>query len=183
LYRRSNHGVGTVGCQPVSSVVQGLPKRIVAVLRTISVAVVIIAMSAGCQRSPEPAPTGSGSASPSGDPSSAPVVHPLDPLTADEIGVAVQVARSDARFAGAAFPSVAVQDPPKTAVLAWQPGQRVVRRARVEALTTESFYELLVDLTGRQIISAIERRGVEPSITLSEVEATKVVLSNPEFKA
>jgi len=165
------------------SALEGFPKRIVAVLRTISVAVVIIAMAVGCRRSPEAAPTGSGSASPSSDPSSAPAVHPLDPLTTDEIRVAVQVARSDARFAGAAFSSVAVQDPPKTDVLAWQPGQRVVRRARVEALTTGSFYELLVDVTGRHIVSAIERRGVEPSITLSEVEATKVVLSNPEFKA
>lgn len=109
--------------------------------------------------------------------------HPLDPLTADEIRVAVQVARSDSRFAGAAFPSIALQDPPKASVLAWQPGQPLVRQARVQAMTATAFYELLVDLAGRRLVAATERRGVEPSITLSEIEGVKVVLSNEAFKA
>jgi len=109
-------------------------------------------------------------------------MHPLDSLTADEIRVAIQVVKSDARFVGAAFPSVAVQDPPKADVLAWQSGQPLFRRARVQAMTSERFFEVLVDLAGRRIVSATERHGVEPSITLSEIEATKVVLSNQEFK-
>ncbi len=144
---------------------------------------ITVALGVGCQRSPGSAATVGASGSPSGTHASAPAVHPLDPLTADEIRVAVQVARSDTRFAGAAFPSVAVQDPPKADVLAWQPGQPLTRRARLEALTSTSFYELLIDLAGRQIVSAIERRGVEPSIMLSEIEAIKIVLSNAEFTA
>src|SRR5262249_44296622 len=94
-----------------------------------------------------------------------------------------QIVKNDARFAAAAFPSVAVQDPPKADILAWQPGQPIARRARVQAMTAAGFYELVVDLGGRRMVSATERRGVEPSITLAEIEATKVVLTNAEFKA
>jgi primary-amine oxidase len=152
------------------------------VVRRVSVAVVITALTVGCQRAPGPAPAGSASASATTSPSSSAAAHPLDPLTADEIRLAIRVAKSDPRFAGAAFPSVAVQDPPKADVLAWQPGQPLVREARLQAMTAETFFELLVNLTGRRLVSALERRGVEPSITLSEIEATKVVLSNAEFK-
>jgi primary-amine oxidase len=111
------------------------------------------------------------------------VAHPLDPLTSDEIRAAVQVVKSDTRFAAAAFPSVALQDPPKTDVLKWQAGQALPRRAHVLAMTSGGTYELLVDLAAKRLESAIERPGVEPSITLTEIVATNVVLSNPAFKA
>lgn len=109
-------------------------------------------------------------------------MHPLDPLTADEIRLAVEIARTDARVAGAVFPLVAVADPSKADVLAWQPGQRLTRQARVQAMTATGFFELLVDLAGRRIVSALEPRDAEPSITLSEIEGIKVVLSNAAFK-
>jgi primary-amine oxidase len=151
--------------------------------RTIRVAAIIMALTVGCQRASGPASSGDGNASSPGDHSSTSAVHPLDPLTTAEIRAAVQVVNGDARFAGAAFPSVAVQDPAKADVLAWQSGQPPARRAMVQALTAGSFYEVLVDLPGQRIVSAMERRGVEPSITLSEIERVKVVLSNPDFKA
>jgi primary-amine oxidase len=140
-----------------------------------------LAGTIACQRSPGPPPTSDGNGPPSGQGS--PAEHPLDPLTAAEIHVAVQVARTDARFAGAVFPSVAVQDPPKTDVLAWRAGKPFGRLARVQAMTAAGFFELLVDLAARRIMSATERRGVEPSIMLSEVEAVKIVLSDEAFKA
>jgi primary-amine oxidase len=155
-------------------------KRLIRCHQTISFAALVIALTAGCQRSP--APARQGSTAPPERRASAPV-HPLDPLTADEIRAAAQVARSDPRFAGAAFPSVAVQDPPKADVLAWQPGRPLVRQARVQAMTAGGFYEMLVDLPGRRIVSAVERRGVEPSITLSEIEGIRLVLANAAFKA
>src|SRR5262249_32412228 len=111
------------------------------------------------------------------------VSHPLDPLTAEEIRAAMQIVKSDARFTGAAFPSVALQDPPKGDVLKWQPGQAIARRARILAMTAGGTYEPLVDLTNKRLESATEHPGVEPSITLTEIESTKVVLSNAEFKA
>ncbi len=97
--------------------------------------------------------------------------------------MAVQAAKGDTRFTAAVFPSVAVQDPPKNDVLAWQLGRPFARTAKVQAMTADGFHELLVDLRTRQVISAIERRGVEPSIMLSEIEATTVVLSNEAFKS
>jgi primary-amine oxidase len=149
----------------------------------ISVAAVIMALTVACQRSPGPSATGDGNTTPSATRAVAAPAHPLDPLTAAEIRTAMQVVKGDARFAGAAFPSVAVQEAAKADVLAWQPGQPFSRQARVQAMTATSFYEVLVDLTGRRIVAASERRGVEPSITLSEIEAVKVVLSNAAFKA
>jgi len=156
--------------------------RIAPVFRTISAAVFIAAVTAGCQH-PAGSASATGTASPSADRASSPARHPLDPLTADEIRVAVQAVKSAARFSGAAFPSVALQDPPKADVLAWQPGRPLVRRARMLALTAARFYDLIVDLADRRIVSATEGRGAEPPITLSEIERIKVVLSNPDFKA
>jgi Cu2+-containing amine oxidase len=109
-------------------------------------------------------------------------LHPLDPLTADEILTAVRVARGDARLAGAAFPSIAVLDPPKAATLGWQPSQPVVRHASLQAMTADRVYEVVVDLTGRRLVSVAERTGVEPSITFSEVEASALVLSKPRVQ-
>ena len=57
------------------------------------------------------------------------VTHPLDPLTADEINTAISAARTDARLAGAVFPSITLQEPPKSDVLKWQRGQALRRRA------------------------------------------------------
>src|SRR5262249_22670517 len=136
-----------------------MSRGIVAVSRRLAVALVVAALTAGCQRTPGAASASSASAPPASDRSPTPAVHPFDPLTADEIRVAIQIARSDARFARAAFPSVAVQDPAKADVLAWQPGQPLVRQARVQAMTTGGVSELLIDLAGRRIVSAMERRG------------------------
>lgn len=109
--------------------------------------------------------------------------HPLDPLTSDEIRTAIDVARTDGRVAAAAFPSIAAQEPPKADVLAWQPGRTLPRQARVQAMTADHTYEIVVDLAGRRLASIVERSGVEPSITFSEIDAVKVVLSNAEFAA
>ncbi len=49
--------------------------------------------------------------------------HPLDPLTADEIRVATQVARTDARFASAQFASILLDEPAKADVIGVAAGQ------------------------------------------------------------
>jgi len=114
----------------------------------------------------------------------APVVaHPLDPLTADEIRAAAQLARMDARFARAQFASILLDEPPKADVIAWRPGRTLPRLARVIAIAPAGLFEVSVDLTARRILSVVERKGVEPPVMLSEFEAAKVVLTNPEFRA
>jgi primary-amine oxidase len=109
--------------------------------------------------------------------------HPFDPLTPDEIRAAVATAKTDGRLAGAAFPSITVDEPPKADVLAWRRGETLARRARLQAMTATGVFELIVDLPGRRLVSVIARTGVEPSLMLSEIEAVRVVLSNAEFKA
>ena len=109
--------------------------------------------------------------------------HPLDPLTPDEIRAAVETVRGDARFTRAAFPSIALDEPPKADVLAWRVGQPLARRARVQAMTPGLVFELVVDLASRAIVSAVERTGVEPGIMFSELAAAGLVLENPEFVA
>jgi primary-amine oxidase len=110
-------------------------------------------------------------------------VHPLDPLSADEIAAAVTLARADHRFDGAAFPVVALVEPAKADVLAWQPGRPVARQARIDALTRDHVYEAIVDLAGRRVVSVTERTGATPPITLTEIESAGVVLENAAFKA
>ena len=109
--------------------------------------------------------------------------HPLDPLTADEIRVAAQVARTDARFARAQFASILLDEPAKADVIAWRPGTTMARRARLVVMTSASVFEVVTDLTARRLVSATERKGVEPPVMMSEFEAAKVVLTHPEFRA
>lgn len=145
------------------------------------VVAIVLASTAACQRSPESrSSTATAQAS---APAATPVGprHPLDPLTEDEIRAAIQTVKSDARLAAAMFPSIAVNDPAKADVLAWQPGQPVARQARLQAMTSDRTYEVVVDVGGRRILSVEERAG-EPPITYSEIEATKIVLSNTTFQ-
>jgi primary-amine oxidase len=147
--------------------------------RKIGSAIAIALVAAACQRLPESgSPTAA--AQPAEQAASARTLHPLDPLTEDEIRTAIQTARSDARLTAAAFPSISVNDPAKADVLAWRPGQAAARHARLQAMTADRTYEVVVDILGRRIASIDERAG-EPAITYSEIEATKVVLSNAAF--
>ena len=109
--------------------------------------------------------------------------HPLDPLTADEIRVATQIVRTDARFAGAQFASILLDEPAKADVIGWRPGKTLPRQARLVVMTSASVFEVVTDLTVRRIVSVIERKGVEPPVMMSEFEAAKVVLTHPEFRA
>jgi primary-amine oxidase len=108
-------------------------------------------------------------------------LHPLDALTADEIRSVAAIVRTDTRLAQASFASVTLHEPAKAAVLAWQAGQTPARQARVQAMTAAATYEVVVDVSDRRLLSVTERQG-EPSITLSEIQATSLVLENPEFK-
>ena len=109
--------------------------------------------------------------------------HPLDPLTPDEIRLAVQVARSDSRLAGATFPMITLAEPAKDAMRAWVPGRALARQARVLAASGTTVFEVLVDLTAKGIVSVAERKGVETPITGSEIGALQaLVLSNPEVQ-
>jgi primary-amine oxidase len=111
------------------------------------------------------------------------VGHPLDPLSAEEIRAAVAIVKADARLTGAAFPVIAIAEPPKADVLAWTSGRPFTRQARIVATVGHRLFELLVDLDARRLSSVVERPGAEAPITGGEVASVSVVLQNPEFQA
>src|SRR5437764_11452323 len=111
--------------------------------------------------------------------------HPLDALSAAEIGAALSVLRA-AGHADAAtrFPLITLAEPDKEAVLAWHPGQNFARKAFVIAREQRLVYEGVIDLaTGR-----LERwdavPGVQPAISLDELrEAQKITIADPGWRA
>jgi len=109
--------------------------------------------------------------------------HPLDPLTPDEVRTAADVTRSDARFAAARFASILLEEPAKSDVNRWRPGETLTRQARLVVVAPAGVFEVVVNLIARRIVSAVERKGVESSVMISEFEAAKVVLTNAEFRA
>jgi primary-amine oxidase len=151
-------------------------------MRTLGVVAVIAVAGfvAACGR---PATAGSNAAAAVAPRAPAATVHPLDPLTEDEVRVAVQAAKSDPRLSAAAFPSIATAEPPKSDVLSWAPGRALPRRAQLIATVADRVFEVTVDLDGQRIASVIERPGAGTAITASEIEGIRMVLENAEFRA
>ncbi len=139
---------------------------------------------AGCDRTPlaerseaASSPTATG-ASAAGSPG-----HPLDPLTADEITTAIAAAKTDSRLATAAFPSITLQEPAKAEILQWQRGQALPRQAKLQAMTADAVFEVTADVTAHRLVSVVERKGAEPSITAGEIQSLRMVVDNPQFRA
>ncbi len=82
--------------------------------------------------------------------------HPLDPLNRIEIERAVSLVKTHPGTpAGAFFPNVVLNEPPKTEVLAFKPGDTYRREAIVEAYdrANNQLYRALVDLQAKQILT------------------------------
>src|SRR5262245_6238239 len=95
------------------------------------------------------------------------VSHPLDPLSAEEIVAAVALIRADARArARLRFASIALQEPPKAAVLAFAPGDPIERTALAVLLDNAdgATYEALVSLTQGIVLSWQHIPGVQPGV-------------------
>lgn len=80
--------------------------------------------------------------------------HPMDPLSADEIEMAVAVVRAHQDVpTGAFFPVIRLYEMPKPDVLAWQPGTEIPRRAEVTVYGIPGLFRAIVDLDA----SSVER--------------------------
>jgi primary-amine oxidase len=115
------------------------------------------------------------------------VLHPLDPLTADEIRSAVAVVRASDRLGRQVlFIRVSLHEPPKGTVLAFRTGDALERQAFVllrdrRARTT---CEVIVSITRRSILSWKDLAGVQPPITFDEfLECERMVQSDPTWQA
>ena len=115
------------------------------------------------------------------------VLHPLDPLTADEIRAAVAVVRESGRLGGEAlFVRVFLHEPAKSAVLAFRAGDPFERQAFVliRDRRVRTTYEVIVSIARRAILSWKDVPGVQPPITFDEfLECERMVKADPAWRA
>jgi primary-amine oxidase len=117
-----------------------------------------------------------------------PAIHPLDPITADEIQHAVaEMRRQKSLGESWRFVSVALAEPNRQAVLTAQPPNSLVRTAAVLVMDTASgqAFDALVDLTTGEVTRYEPlAAGLQPPIMLDEfVECEAAVKRSPEFRA
>lgn len=79
--------------------------------------------------------------------------HPLDPLTAAELEVFRSVLDQAGYAAGSQYPYVALDEPDKSAVLAWRSGDALERRAFAVVRRNDDTFEAVVDLGRRTLVS------------------------------
>ncbi len=113
--------------------------------------------------------------------------EPLAPLTVDEIDRAVGLAEAHARFPdGGFFAIVTLKEPPKSEVLAWDPGEPFRREAFANVYDRDAnrTWEVVIDLRQDRVVSFTEVHGVQPAVFGSEfADADAIVRANPQWRA
>lgn len=116
-----------------------------------------------------------------------PAIHPLDPLTREEVTTAVAVLREDGRMGGESlFPVLTLHEPPKEEVLAHRAGAPFRREAFAVVLDRKGnrTFEAVVDLRGRRVREWTPVPGVQPAILIEEfVSVPGVVRADPRWQA
>jgi primary-amine oxidase len=114
------------------------------------------------------------------------VNHPLEPLSAEEVRLAVSVLKDAGRVTPTTrFVSVSLLEPPKAAVHAGE-WAAIERRAFAVLFdnAANACHEATVSLTGRKLLGWKHAPGVQPTMTIDEqVECEQAVLASPEFRA
>ena len=113
--------------------------------------------------------------------------EPLAPLTVAEIDSAVSLTEAHARFPdGGFFPIVTLKEPPKSEVLAWDPGEPFRREAFANVYDREAnrTWEVVIDLRQSRVVSFTEVQGVQPAVSVSEFgDAGAIVRADPGWRA
>jgi primary-amine oxidase len=118
---------------------------------------------------------------------SATIKHPLEPLTAAEVQLAVHVLKDSGKVTPTTrFVSVSLKEAAKASVHGFT-GREPIRREANAVLfdnATNSCYEASVSLADRKLLSCKHVPGVQPTMTFDEqVECEQAVLASPEFRA
>jgi primary-amine oxidase len=111
-------------------------------------------------------------------------VHPLDPLTPDEVRRAVETV-SAGRPGPIRFVTVSLREPGKRELSAW-PAEDAGRRAEIVAVepAQESAFEAVVDLTTGSVETFRALDGVQPAMVPEEyTEIERLMLAHPDFVA
>jgi Cu2+-containing amine oxidase len=110
-------------------------------------------------------------------------VHPLEPLSTNELRAAVEILLSENRITtNTLLPIVTLQEPSKENVLGWQPGADLPREAFLTAydLSKHETHEAVVDLGQRRVVAWRARPGVEPRQAGAEYDASAALLKTNE---
>ncbi len=115
------------------------------------------------------------------------ITHPLEPLTADEVRLAVSLLRDTGKVTKTTrFVSVSLKEPDKETVHRFT-GNEPIRRAAFAVLFdngTNTCHEATLSLTDRKLLSWESITGVQPTMTMDEqTECEQAVLASPEFAA
>ena len=114
------------------------------------------------------------------------VVHPLEPLRAEEISKAVSTLRKERNLGDThRFVSVVLQEPPKEKVLDFKNGHSPEREAFAIVLdkTDGKTYESVVSISRETVNSWEHIPGVQPQVILEEFfECEEIVKGSPEVR-
>jgi primary-amine oxidase len=113
------------------------------------------------------------------------IKHPLEPLTAQEVALAVTLLKDAGKVTPTTrFVSVSLKEPAKELVHAAKSDLKREAFAVLFDNATNSCYETALSLTDRKLLSWKHIPGVQPTMTSDEqVECEQAVLASPEFKA
>jgi primary-amine oxidase len=112
--------------------------------------------------------------------------HPLEPLSAEEVGAAASILRDELGLdERARFVFIMLHEPPKDVVRAWTPDAAVPREA--EVIVRErgrmGVLEAIVSLTEGRVLRSEWRDGVQAPISEEEfMAAEEVVLEDPRWQ-
>ncbi len=115
------------------------------------------------------------------------ITHPLEPLTPQEVQLAIAILRDQGTVTPTTrFVSVSLKEPDKDQVHAFSEGQALARSAFAVLFDNGSnrCFEAVVSLTEQRLVSWQHIPGVQPTMTADEqVECEQAVLASPEFAA
>jgi len=113
--------------------------------------------------------------------------HPLEPLSVDEIAVAIDILRTERKLGERVrFVSVSLHEPSKAAVLEYPSAGPVDRQAFAILLDNAAgrTYEAVVSLDRRSVTAWDEIADVQPAIMLDEfLECEEACKASPEWQA
>src|SRR5215467_4282161 len=113
------------------------------------------------------------------------VLHPLDPLSAQEITAAVAILRTSGKLgSNVRFATVVLQEPSKEVVLNFKDGDPIEREAFAIMLDNDdgATYEAIVSLTSSKVQGWKHIPGVQPCVMLDEFfECENTVKADPTF--
>lgn len=116
------------------------------------------------------------------------ILHPLEPLTPDEITAAASLVRADMGEGEGQlrFEMIELLEPPKADVRAFRPGTPIARAARVNVYRTGRIgvWRYKVSLTENRVLEMVEVPTARPMIQLEEfMDIENAVKEHPDFIA